>query len=106
LTNSYLFFCRHCLWIIGEANNLIESGGTWKLLVNDAIERHIFGRLTSNKLSNVMKKLESNDRKSFAVITPASSGKIAQEVNLNISTRNYIGYFDCKVTFQLTRKYT
>ncbi|KAM0883291.1 hypothetical protein ACQ4PT_031714 [Festuca glaucescens] len=69
----------HCLWIIGEANNLIESGGTWKLLVNDAIERHIFGRLTRNKLSNVMKKLESNDRKRVAVITPASSGNIAQK---------------------------
>lgn len=34
------FFSRHCLWILGNENTLINSEYVWKELVFDARNRH------------------------------------------------------------------
>ncbi|KAK4278100.1 hypothetical protein QN277_015992 [Acacia crassicarpa] len=41
-TNVALTRARHCLWILGNAETLKQSGSVWRRLVNDAKERGCF----------------------------------------------------------------
>jgi hypothetical protein len=94
------FFCRHCLWIICEGANLLDSGGTWEIIYKNANERGTCAKLTSNRISRAMKMLELNDQKRATTTNSSFTGNIMQKVHSSISTWIFLRYFDCKVTFQ------
>jgi senataxin len=39
---SFLYACRHCLWIVGNGATLDESGSVWMDIVIDAKKRGCF----------------------------------------------------------------
>ncbi|WVZ86863.1 LOW QUALITY PROTEIN: hypothetical protein U9M48_033583 [Paspalum notatum var. saurae] len=48
-TNVCLTRARHCLWILGNAKTLLNSGSVWADLVRDAKDRHCFFNASSDK---------------------------------------------------------
>ena len=42
IINRHYFICRHCLWILGNADTLTKSNSIWKELVIDAKKRGFF----------------------------------------------------------------
>ncbi|XAR73623.1 hypothetical protein NMG60_11007658 [Bertholletia excelsa] len=47
--NVALTRARHCLWIVGDGNTLVQSGSVWKKLVLDAKSRGCFHNATDDK---------------------------------------------------------
>lgn len=43
------FFCRHCLWILGNATTLASSKTIWQKIVADAKDRGCFFNATEDK---------------------------------------------------------
>ncbi|GJN26634.1 hypothetical protein PR202_gb14583 [Eleusine coracana subsp. coracana] len=51
----FLFFGRHCLWIIGNATTLSSSRSIWRKIVKDAMDRGCLSDASDNKdLSNAL----------------------------------------------------
>jgi len=49
------FFCRHCLWIVGNVTTLAQSRSVWQKIVKDAIARGCLFDASDNKdLSNAL----------------------------------------------------
>jgi hypothetical protein len=42
IINRHYFICRHCLWILGNADTLTKRNSIWKELVIDAKKRGRF----------------------------------------------------------------
>lgn len=43
------FFCRYCLWILGNSETLLKSGSVWKNLVLDSKNRGFFHNAFDDK---------------------------------------------------------
>ncbi|CAL5030416.1 unnamed protein product [Urochloa decumbens] len=60
-TNVSLTRARHCLWILGNATTLLNSGSIWADLVRNAKDRRCFFNASSDKaLSRVIAKQKSD----------------------------------------------
>ncbi|XP_071674797.1 uncharacterized protein [Lolium perenne] len=77
--NTALTKSRHCLWIICEGANLLDSGGTWEIIYKNANERGTCAKLTSNRISRAMKMLELNDQKRATTTNSSFTGNIMQK---------------------------
>ncbi|KAJ1272389.1 hypothetical protein BS78_06G198200 [Paspalum vaginatum] len=79
-TNVCLTRARHCLWILGNAKTLLNSGSVWADLVRDAKDRHCFFNASSdNTISRAIVK-----QKSF-------HSRVKAEKNTHISSSNNCG---------------
>lgn len=72
--------------MVGEYETLIQSGGIWKELVDDARIRGLIKPIKANKLIQLMKDLEVNTANHSSDSNCGLSSELCV-VSLNINTR-------------------
>lgn len=63
---TILFSSRHCLWMVGEYDILVASGGIWSELIYDAKRRLCVQKVDRNKVAEMTKQLETNDKHHYS----------------------------------------
>ncbi len=68
-----VYFSRHCLWIIGQADILLQIPGTWKSLIHHSMQQNCVVVLDSKSLTMDMEPLSETTDQDGLVSTQSTT---------------------------------